>query len=322
MMGVFTAKFNKNYKCGYNLTCEMNRKGFAPITLIIIVIFTTISMNTCNEMCVLGNIEVPFAVSSGGLIFTPLNSSLMMLKAEVNYDVQYTILENYTKPQHYINYNFIGSYIIYNPNDTLIATVVIPLTERDSIDEVDNLEVKVNDSLLSCDMIPIWSTDYIDIIDKYIPINYQDVYNLNSLIVFNTSFESNSLYNVVYSYSCSVYRGPYLSYGGYDYLSGCRINYFLSTSELWNNYIDETVIMLAGGAVKPNYYTLPCIVTQYDGINNYNWSWHDEPIDKIYVEIVYEYFEPEPTGIGLSGLYSPLILAILLYTIQRRRKLV
>ena len=300
------------------------RRSKSVSKIIVLMILTSIMISTFSfqNTNVIANFEVPYAVNSFGLIYVPDNSSLMMTKADINYDIHYDILDNFTNPQHFLNYDFQGSYIVYNPNETVVATSVIPFAGYYSSNYYD-LEVTVNDTLYSYESILLWYPNASDIIDQYLPFSEDDLSftdSIGELIVFNTTFEEQSYYNITYTYSYSTLRGP-LSYASttYDYFKGLQVYYILSTSQLWNNYIDETVIMSFEGEIKPDGYTTPCIVSQIEGILYYNWSWINEPIDKNKVGIYFYYMETTHAGNKLNWLFTLLIIASLYPTIKRKR---
>ena len=303
----------------------MMKKRTSSITFINILLVVTsmlISIDTPSVRMVDGNLEVPVSINASGLILTPSNNTLSMVKADIYYDIEYILNESDydSVDAHYISYDLIGSYLVYNHNETLFSTALIPLTGFHRYNSF-NLEVKANGTNLDYQIEYMREHELSDVFEQFFSYWSTDWLPLGYAAVFNVTFESNSICNVTYSYNYCYHRGPhfYETASGEYMLRGVKIYYYVGSAQTWNNNIDETIVMSLKGEVNPNYYVTPCRVYKKDGIGYYNWSWYNEPITEEVVGMSFSYIETHRTNLGINWIIIPLILAASILAFRRKR---
>ncbi len=285
---------------------------------------------------------VGIAVTSHGVLLDVGNLQLTLEEAEVVFDISY-LIEDVTyiyttnstvSDTHLIVYDFYSTFLIHNSNETINATVGIPLTSNYPYQEDSNgwywsyenslgLKIKMNESdvdyeVFNLDDEEIYNTTFKDVIEETfgVPLNF--IGTFYELAIFNIAFESDSFYNLTYTYSNGRKRGPYGDCEHLYYMSEISVYYNIGTARAWNHNINESVLMSVTGT-QPDHCIGVCEILQHPDKVEYLWEWNDEPVTEDYVGVNYEFEELKCVTFRI---WSSILMCLLIsgLVIKKKRK--
>jgi len=212
--------------------------------------------------------------------FLPVeNCSLIMTNANVIFNIDYPVLHNT------IDLNFNGNYTIYNPNESLNMTLVVPFSP-----DFKNLEstclIKIGGTVAPFSFVEynLYESPW----EQYLTHPY-GMSGRRKFIVINATFPENDSIDIEFSFNAYI-ANP----SSRDELI---IFYDVGTSRAWNGTITEYVEFRVYGTLpdsylkyNPDWINYNCTVTNIENGKSYAWEWENEFIIIDCVYILYRYY--------------------------------
>lgn len=230
------------------------------------------------------------------------NSTLIMTNASVIF----TIGAKAYLSRIYIN--FTGNYTIYNPSESMNATLVAPFSS-----DFKNLEstcvIKIDNTAVSYDFIKYNFTE--SPWEEY--LDWQYAHNRKFLII-NATFPENDSITIEYSFG---------AYVDTMYMDILKIYYDVGTSRAWNGTISERVEFKVYGKTPDSYSpSRNCTISDITNGKSYAWEWENKIIDINSVYISYSYYNPWVRLIPIilfPILFGGLIVWVALNSTRKKR---
>jgi hypothetical protein len=208
------------------------------------------------------------------------NCSLIMTNASVVFNVD---AEEYLSR---INIDFTGNYTIFNPGESMNATLVAPF----SLD-FENLEsscvIKIENTTVPYDFLEYNFTE--SPWEEYLQSQY--FMQNRKFLIINATFPENDSITIEYSFDANI--------GISSSVGILNIYYDVGTSRAWNGTITERVEFRVYGKPPDSYssyrkdrFEYNCTISDITNGKSYAWEWENEIINVNSVYISYSYFNP------------------------------
>ncbi|MBY8999556.1 MAG: hypothetical protein KGD64_01450 [Candidatus Heimdallarchaeota archaeon] len=244
----------------------------------------------------------------GGII--PVNqTNLQMIKTEVLMEIN----ETYGEENEFM-VSFEGNYTIYNSNITTKLLIGAPFYTvfdiTDLLIEVDGIEQEYE--ILLYDIYNNTITDWEDYIDYFYNQAFEGRYFALCNVTFNSGVNTTIRYKFVSPVSTI---GPDYGYG---YIN---IRYDVGTANNWDGVITENVEIKIYGKQPDKYTSTGISIVDFAYGKRYIWSWIEEKIDLLFVEVSYDFRVKGNSG--FNGIYGIIVLLMssIVLKFSRKRKM-
>jgi len=222
------------------------------------------------------------------------NCSLIMTNANVIFNID---AEEYLSR---INIEFSGNYTIYNPSESMNATLVAPFSLN-----FENLEsscvIKIGNATVPYAFLEYNFTE--SPWEEY--LQSQNFMQNRKFLIINATIPENDSITIEYSFDANI--------GISSTVGILNIYYDVGTSRAWNGTISERVEFKVYGKVPDSYssyrkdrFEYNCTISDITNGKSYAWEWENEIINVNTVYISYSYYNP-------WAKFVPIILFPLLF---------
>ena len=278
--------------------------------LLFILIFTLLNG---NKMVYANPLPVSNTVEFGGLLPSNISLNLQMQQADVCMSIN---AENHP---YSFEVDFYGTYIFYNPNETIELIIGAPFMIDyfyNGFNYIDNIDsnmqifvngIEVNHTYSYFQNLEGWE-EYIE--------NFQ-FYRI--FAIANVSFLGQAFTNIEYSWHSNIET--------YDLMESLSFYYDVATGRAWSGNITEKVTMSIIGK-QPDFYTdyqhgflsKSCTIDKIPSGKNYTWIWENEEITDFYVGVEYK-FDIYNTNYSITSILLGIVsFGITAYFIKKRKR--
>ena len=288
----------------------IRRNEICMFLVCILIASLTFSENYSNMKA---NPLVVMEEAVGGLL--PENcTDLQMLNAVVIMEIN----ERF-KEEGDFKIDFDGTYIIYNPNNTLEVRIGAPFLSYYSR-ITDTLTIKADGIEIEHEIIFQDEYEIEENWGSYFGLSLtQDRYFALCTLNF-TGFSNTTIH---YSFQSDIHKNR-ISDGIKTY-DALMIIYDLGTARAWNGNITERIEFRVHGE-QPKYVfnSTRTLITDFESGTSYIWKWNNELIENYWVFIGYEYppnwiYPTSTSGFDKISFISGLLAVVILFSIRKKK---
>ena len=250
--------------------------------------------------------------STGAGNFLPTeNCSLTMTNANVIFNID---AEEYLSR---INFDFSGNYTIYNPSESMNATLVAPFSLN-----FENLEsscvIKIGNATVPYTFLEYNFTE--SPWEEYLQSRY--FMQNRKFLIINATIPENDSITIEYRFDANI--------GISSTVGILNIYYDVGTSRAWNGTISERVEFKVYGKVPDSYssyrkdrFEYNCTISDITNGKSYAWEWENEIINVNTVYISYSYYNPYARLIFIIiflSMFAVVIISVVLINRRFKRK--